>query len=74
MYIFGSITSGVLLAYVVSSEQLDAWGEMGAVAVLGALCGGFGVLHWKSQQLWAKTMERREETFLKMLRDQDEQD
>lgn len=56
MYVFASITSGLALAYVVSSEQIDAWGELSAVAVLGALCVGFGFLHWNSQKLWAKTM------------------
>ena len=56
MYLFGSITSGVLLAYVVSSEQLDSWGDMSAIAILGALCVGFGVLHWKTSLAWAAAL------------------
>ncbi|MCR9200437.1 MAG: hypothetical protein NXI04_17515 [Planctomycetaceae bacterium] len=58
MYLMGGVTSGFLLAYFVSSEQLNSWGELGAAAILGLLCVGFGVLHWKTMAAMAKAVER----------------
>ena len=70
MYVFGSITCGLTLAYVVSSEQLDSWGDMSAIAILGALCVGFGVLHWKVISSMARAHEQMGETIAKEIRKQ----
>ena len=70
MYVFGSITSGLTLAYVVSSEQLDSWGDMSAIAILGALCVGFGVLHWKVISAMSQAHEQMGETIAEEIRKQ----
>ena len=53
-----SLTSGLSAAAVISSEQLDSWGELGAVAILGLVCIGFGFLHWQDSKLHAKSVDR----------------
>jgi hypothetical protein len=43
-----SAISAVSAMAVVTSESIDAWGKLGSVGILGALCIGFGYLHFRT--------------------------
>lgn len=43
-----SAASALTAMAVVTSESIDAWGKLGSVGVLGALCVGFGYLHFRT--------------------------
>jgi hypothetical protein len=43
-----SAGSAVSAMAVVTSESIDAWGKLGSVGILGALCVGFGYLHFRT--------------------------
>ena len=48
LYLILSAISAVSAGAVVSSESIDAWGKLGSVGILGALCVGFGYLHFRT--------------------------
>lgn len=48
LYLILSAISAVSAMAVSTSESIDAWGKLGSVGILGALCVGFGYLHFRT--------------------------
>lgn len=48
MHLIFSSLSAISAMAVVTSESIDAWGKLGSVGVLGALCVGFGYMHFRT--------------------------
>ena len=48
LYLILSAISAVSAMAVTTSESIDAWGKLGSVGILGALCVGFGYLHFRT--------------------------